>query len=144
STADPQSGPQACAQSAWRTSYLGGLCTLFMRPARVLRSAILLKPSTLLRLHKLLKKQKYHMLFASKSGSRPGAPGPKQELIDAVVEMKQRNPRVENHCSGAWPGCLLGSSILAPVFMRFRGPAGPTGHLGLSSNCPADRVAVWR
>jgi putative transposase len=28
-----------------------GLCTLFMRPARVLRSAILLKASTLLHLH---------------------------------------------------------------------------------------------
>ena len=71
---------------------LAGLCTLFMRPARVLRSAIVMKPSTLLRLHKLLKKQKYRMLFASKSGSRPGPPGPKQELIDAIVEMKQRNP----------------------------------------------------
>src|SRR5215467_332092 len=36
---------------------LAGLCTLFMRPARVLRSAIVMKPSTLLRLRKLLKKQ---------------------------------------------------------------------------------------
>ena len=30
---------------------IAGLCTLFMRPARVLRSAIVLKPSTLLHLH---------------------------------------------------------------------------------------------
>ena len=31
--------------------FIPGLCTLFMNPARVLRSAIILKPSTLLHLH---------------------------------------------------------------------------------------------
>src|SRR5678816_4344532 len=30
---------------------IAGLCALFMRPARVVRSAIVLKPSTLLHLH---------------------------------------------------------------------------------------------
>ena len=30
---------------------IAGLCTLFMNPARILRSAIALKPSTLLHLH---------------------------------------------------------------------------------------------
>src|SRR5580693_7848538 len=34
---------------------IAGLCTLFMRPVRVLRSAIVLKASTLLHLHHLLK-----------------------------------------------------------------------------------------
>jgi len=43
---------------------LSGLCTLFLRPARVLRSAILLKPSTLLHFHHLLTKQKYRILFS--------------------------------------------------------------------------------
>jgi len=32
------------------------------------------------------------MLFSSKRGRRPGAKGPAKELIDAVVEMKRRNP----------------------------------------------------
>src|SRR6266853_6851655 len=41
---------------------IAGLCTLFMRPARVLRSAIVLKPSTLLHLHSVLRKRKYRML----------------------------------------------------------------------------------
>jgi putative transposase len=71
---------------------LAGLCTLFMHPARVLRSAIVLKPSTLLHLHNLLKKRKYRALFSSKDGRRPGPQGPKQELIDIIVEMKRRNP----------------------------------------------------
>ena len=39
-----------------------GLCTLFMRPARVLRSAIALKTSTLLHFHKMLTKHKYRLL----------------------------------------------------------------------------------
>jgi hypothetical protein len=42
---------------------IAGLCSLFMNPARVLRSAIVLKPSTLLHLHHLLTKRKYRMLM---------------------------------------------------------------------------------
>jgi putative transposase len=69
-----------------------GLCTLLMRPARVLRSAIVLKPSTLLHFHQILTKRKYRMLFSSKRRRQPGPKGPAKELIDAVVEMKRRNP----------------------------------------------------
>ena len=68
-----------------------GLCTLLMRPARVLRSAIVLRPSTLLHFHKMLTKQKYRVLFSPKRVRRPGPKGPTKELIDAVVEMKRRN-----------------------------------------------------
>src|SRR6185436_4387588 len=58
---------------------IAALCTLFMRPARVLRSAIVLKPSTLLHLHSLLRKRKYRLLF-SPQRHRPGPKGPKKEL----------------------------------------------------------------
>src|ERR1700730_11840934 len=71
---------------------IAGLCTLFMRPARVLRSAIVLKPSTLLHLHNVLRRRKYRMLFSPQRRRRPGPKGPNKELIDAVVEMKRRNP----------------------------------------------------
>src|SRR5215471_13820677 len=70
---------------------IAGLCTLLMRPARVLRSAVALKPSTLLHFHKMLTKQKYRLLFSPKRARRPGPKGPTKELIDAVVEMKRRN-----------------------------------------------------
>lgn len=63
-----------------------------MRPIRVLRSAIVLKPSTLLHFHHLLTKHKYRILFSPKRKKRPGPKGPSRELIDAVVEMKRRNP----------------------------------------------------
>ena len=80
---------------------IAGLCTLFMRPTRVLRSAIVLKTSTLLYLHNVLKKRKYCLLFTPKRRRRPGPQGPRKELIEAVVAMKGRNPRVENHCACA-------------------------------------------
>jgi putative transposase len=50
---------------------IAGLCTLFMRPARVLRSAIIVKFSTLLH-HSLLRKRKYRFLFSSERRPRPG------------------------------------------------------------------------
>jgi putative transposase len=64
-----------------------------MFPARVLRNAIVLRPSTLLHFHQMLTKRKYRMLFSPKRRGRPGPKGPTKGLIDAVVEMKRRNPR---------------------------------------------------
>ena len=71
---------------------LAGLCTIFIRPARILRSAIVLKPSTLLHFHSLLSKRKYRKLFSPKRRPRPGPKGPDKELIAAVIAMKRRNP----------------------------------------------------
>src|SRR5499425_47229 len=70
---------------------IAGLCTLLMRPARVLRSAIALKTSTLLHFHKMLIQRKYRLLFSPTRVRRPGPKGPTKELIDAVLEMKRRN-----------------------------------------------------
>ena len=45
---------------------IAGLCALLIRRARLMRSAIVLKPSTLLHLHDVLAKRKYRMLFSPK------------------------------------------------------------------------------
>ena len=58
----------------------------------VLRSAIVLKPSTLLHLHSVLCKRKYRVLFSPRRRRRPGPEGPNQDLSEAVVAMKRRNP----------------------------------------------------
>src|SRR6201982_462808 len=55
---------------------IAGLCTLLMRPARVVRSAIVLKTSTLLHFHKMLVNQKYRLLFSPKRVRRPRPTGP--------------------------------------------------------------------
>jgi transposase InsO family protein len=71
---------------------VAGLCTLLIRPARLIHSAIVLKPSTLVSLHQALRNRKYRLLFSSERKGRPGPKGPNRELIEAVVQMKQRNP----------------------------------------------------
>jgi hypothetical protein len=90
---------------------IAGLCTLFIRPARILRSAIVLKPSTLLNLHRVLTRRKYRLLFSPKCGRRPGPKGPTKQLIDAVVKMKRRNP--------TW-GCPRIAQRIAMAFGRNR------------------------
>jgi putative transposase len=69
-----------------------GVCALLMRLGRLIRSAIVLKPSTLLSLHRALTKRKYRLLFSSKARRKPGPKGPSQEVMAAVVDMKRRNP----------------------------------------------------
>jgi transposase InsO family protein len=71
---------------------VAGLCAFLIRPARLIRSAIVLKPSTLLSLHQALRNRKYRRLFSSQRRSRPGPKGPNKELREAVVQTKQRNP----------------------------------------------------
>ena len=55
--------------------------------------AIVIKPATLLKFHRDLVKRKYSRLFSNKGDKRPGPKGPSQDLINAVVELKLRNPR---------------------------------------------------
>ena len=71
---------------------IAGLCATFVRPTRLLRSAIVLKPSTILSFHRTLVKRKYRLLFTPKSRGKPGPKGPSPELISAILEMKRRNP----------------------------------------------------
>jgi len=72
---------------------VAGLCAVIIRPGRLIRSAIVLKPSTLLSLHRALMQRKYRWLFSSRVATKPGPKGPSQEVVAAVVEMKRRNPR---------------------------------------------------
>src|SRR5256886_1883637 len=80
--------PNLCA---WER-ILAGWMAFLVPPTRLLRSAIVLRPSTLLALHKAMSKQRYCNLFSSNLRRKPGPKGPSAELIHAVLEMKQRNP----------------------------------------------------
>ena len=76
--------------TAWDRMILG-FCTLLVSPRRLGKISVILKTSTLLRLHRALVKRKYRLLYSSRRCGRPGPKGPSRELIDAVVEMKRRN-----------------------------------------------------
>jgi transposase InsO family protein len=70
-----------------------GLCAILMRPTRLLRSAIVPKPPTILSFHRALVKRKYRLLFTPKTRGKPGPTGPSPELVSAILEMKRRNPK---------------------------------------------------
>src|SRR6202162_1237822 len=71
-----------------------GLTTLFLSPRRIPKLGALIKPATLFKFHKAMVERKYRLLFWSSSHRRkPGPKGPSPELIAAIVDMKQRNPR---------------------------------------------------
>jgi len=71
-----------------------GLGSLFVPASRLSKLAVILKPRTLLKFHEAFKRRKYRGLFSSRGHRRPGPKGPSQELIDAIVEFKARNPRI--------------------------------------------------
>ena len=73
---------------------LCGFGALFLRPGRIRKVAIGLRPSTLLTFHQALVRGKYRRLFSSSARpKKPGPKGPSEALIRAIVELKSRNPR---------------------------------------------------
>ena len=70
-----------------------GILTTMINPKRLRRIAIALKPATLLKFHKALVQRKYRLLFSRKIHKKPGPKGPEQMVINAIIEMKKRNPR---------------------------------------------------
>src|ERR1700687_5871950 len=73
---------------------LCGFGSLFLSPGRFRKVAIGIRPSTLLAFHQALVRRKYRRLFSSNpSAKKPGPKGPSEALIQAIVELKSRNPR---------------------------------------------------
>jgi putative transposase len=72
--------------------FVVGLCSLFIKPTRLISSSIGLKPSTLLNIPKALQNRKYRILFSNQHNRKSGPKRPTKELIDAIVDTKQRNP----------------------------------------------------
>ena len=70
-----------------------GFWSLFLSPHGIRRAAVILKPSTLLKFHDILKNRKYRLLYSSGRKGKPGPKGPSRELIEAIVELKRRNTR---------------------------------------------------
>ena len=72
---------------------LHGLASLLIKPVRFAKVAIVVRPSTLIQLHRALVRRKYKALFSPKARSKPGPKGPSAELRAAIVALKRRNPR---------------------------------------------------
>ena len=87
---------------------LCGFGALFLSPGRIRKVGIGIRPATLLAFHQALLRRKYHRLFSSSPGPKtPGPKGPSEALIQAIVELKSRNPRF---------GCPRIARILSHTF----------------------------
>ena len=76
-------------------------------PKRLARIAIILRPATFLKFHKALVKRKYKLLFSNKKPIKPGRKGPDKNVIDAILEMKKRNPTYGCYGSIHPPNCRI-------------------------------------
>ena len=72
--------------------FVFGLSTLFVRRSRMGRVSVIIRPSALLKFHHMLVRRKYTLLFSPRTRSKPGPKGPSEHLIQAIVELKRRNP----------------------------------------------------
>jgi putative transposase len=77
-----------------RDRLLCGFASLFLSPGRIRKVAIGVRPSTFLAWHQALVRGKYRRLFSSSPClKKPGPKGPSNALIQAIDELKSRNPR---------------------------------------------------
>lgn len=109
---------------------LMGIWSLFMRPGRIEKSAATFSPVTLFKFHEALKKRKYRLLFSGHRTGKPGPKGPSTALIDAIVEMKRRNPRygcprIAQQISRAF-GVEIDKDVVRRVLAKYYRP-GPGG-----------------
>jgi transposase InsO family protein len=122
-----QRSPNLCA---W-DRILAGWMALLVPPTRLLRSAIVLKPSTLLAFHKAMSKRKYRNLFSPNRLRKPGPKGPSAELIHAIVEKKQRNPnwgcpRIAQHIALAFH-IQIDKDVVRRILAHHRRPGQDSG-----------------
>ncbi len=83
-----------------------GFWSLFLSPHHIKRAAVILRPSTLLKFHGLLKKQKYRLLYSSGRQGKPGPKGPSQELIDKDVVRRVLEKHYHPHLDDNGPSWL--------------------------------------
>ena len=103
-----------------------GFCALFLRPSRITKTAVGIRPSTLLRFHDYLVRRKYRALFSPHRRGKPGPKGPSQELIHAIVELKRRNlrfgyPRIARIISKTF-GIEIDRNVVRRVLAKYYHP----------------------
>ena len=107
--------------------------TLFLIPRQIERAAVIVRPSTLLKYHAQLTRYKYRLLFSSRSYCKAGLKSPSKQIIDAVIELKRRNPSFNCPRIAQQINLAFGTSInkdvvrriLSAQLLQFPGDSGP-------------------
>jgi len=103
-----------------------GFLSRFLEPRRLVRAAVILKPATILRFHRGLRDLKYRYLYWSNPKRKPGPKGPPAELIQAICELKRRNPRfgcpkIAQHLAKTF-GVPINKDVVRRVLARYYRP----------------------
>jgi hypothetical protein len=113
---------------------IAAICAAWIRSIRLLRCAIVLKPSTIMSFHRSLVRRKYRWLFTPKRGGKSGPKGPSPELVAAILEMKSRNPRfgcrrIAQQLAFTF-GVEIDKDVVRRVLAKHHRPGRSNGHLG--------------
>jgi len=105
-----------------------GFCALLLSPRRLMRTAVILKPATLLRFHRGLKGLKCRFLYGSRPRRKPGPKGPAPDLIQAICELKRRNsrfgcPKIAQHLAKTF-GITVNKDVVRRVLAAHYRPDG--------------------
>ncbi len=85
--------------------FFGQWC-VYLDPCGIKRMAVLFQSSALLKIHRVLAKRIYRLLYSLRERKPPGPKGSFREVIELVVEMKRRNSKF---------GCI---KIAKPLFVE--------------------------
>src|SRR5258708_34825508 len=125
-----------------------GLGAVLVSPQRILKLAVAIRPSTLLRFHRALVRRKYQWLFSGKPRRRPGPKGPSQELIAAILEIKRLNPsfgcpRIAQQISHAF-GLEIDKDVVRRILARHPLPKSGAQRLVSTPSQQSDHRPSWR
>ncbi len=107
--------------------FLCGFLTIFMRPGRIRKAAVVLKPATLTKFRRALVSRNYRLLFSSQKNRKPGPKGPSDDLVRVIFELKQRNakfgcPRIAQQINKAF-GVNIDKDVVRRVLAKHYRPA---------------------
>ena len=101
---------------------VAGLCAVFIRPGRLIRSAIVFKPSTLLSLHRALVQRKYRRLFwvegADEAGPEGAGPGGHRRRRRHETAEPELGGIHESRSRSPWPSVFPSTGTWCDAFWR--------------------------
>ena len=111
--------------------FLCGFLALFMRPGRIRKVAVVIKPATLTKFRSALLTRNYYRLFSSRKSAKPGPKGPSDDLVRVIVELKQRNtgfgcPRIAQQINKTF-GMNIDKDVVRRVLAKHYRPASHDG-----------------
>jgi len=118
-----------------------------MRPGRIRKAAVVLKPATLTKFRRALVCRNYQLFFSSRKKAKPGPKGPSDDLVRVIIEMKQRNtqfgcPRIAQQINKAF-GVNIDKDVVRRVLAKHYRPKPYDGGLSWLTFLRHTRDSLW-